>query len=161
MFLWIESFLSHIYNPNLIELKIDKAEMYDFWPRLWLFYSPLLFSPKKRGKKKRRMNRKNGDQKSCLSARSKKSTSVIKESPLKWNKQNISFIRLFDIFVKLKGKIMNKKLQYDFSSFDGNMFNPFCELHHLHFRIRTSMEHFQFKIQKAYLNWVDTYSFNV
>ena len=48
----------------------DRAEGYDFWPRLWSFFSPFLFPPRKRGKKKRRMNSKNRDQKSCLSARS-------------------------------------------------------------------------------------------
>ena len=33
------------------------------------YYFPRLFLPKKRGKVKRRMNNKNPDQKSCLSAR--------------------------------------------------------------------------------------------
>ena len=48
----------------------DRAERHDFWPRLWLFYFPFLFPPKIRGKKKRKMNSKNCDQKSFLSARS-------------------------------------------------------------------------------------------
>ena len=48
----------------------DRAERHEFWPRLWLFFSPFLFPPKKRGEKKSRMNSKKRDQKSCLSARS-------------------------------------------------------------------------------------------
>ena len=44
----------------------DRAERHD--QRLWLFFSPFLFPPKK--EKRRRMNNKNRDQKSCLSARS-------------------------------------------------------------------------------------------
>ena len=48
----------------------DQAERHYFCPRLWLFFFPFLFNPKKRGKKKRRMNSKNRDHKSCLSARS-------------------------------------------------------------------------------------------
>ena len=41
--------------------QIDQAERHDFWPWLWLFFSPFLFPSKKRGKKKRRMNSKNCD----------------------------------------------------------------------------------------------------
>ena len=40
---------------------LDRAERYDFGPRLWLFSSPILFPPNKRGKKKRRKNSKNRD----------------------------------------------------------------------------------------------------
>ena len=39
----------------------DRAQMHDFWPRLWLFSSTFILPPKKRGKKKRRMNSKNRD----------------------------------------------------------------------------------------------------
>ena len=42
-----------------------------FLPRLWLFFSPFLFPPFKRRKKKRRMNNQSLGQKQCLSARSK------------------------------------------------------------------------------------------
>jgi len=48
----------------------DRAERHDFLPQLWLFFTPFFFPLKKRGKKKERMNTKNRDQKSCLSARS-------------------------------------------------------------------------------------------
>ena len=48
----------------------DRAERHDLKSLLWLFYSPFLFPTKKRGKKKRRINSKNRDFKSCLSARS-------------------------------------------------------------------------------------------
>ena len=34
----------------------DRAERLDFWSRLWLFFSPFIFPPKKRGKKKMIMN---------------------------------------------------------------------------------------------------------
>ena len=47
----------------------DQTERHYFWARLWLFFFPFLFPPKK-GKKKRRNNGKNRDQKSCLSVRS-------------------------------------------------------------------------------------------
>ena len=50
----------------------DRAERHDIRPRLWLSFFPVRFPPKIRGKKKRRMNSKNRDQKSCLSARSHK-----------------------------------------------------------------------------------------
>ena len=46
---------------------IDDPERNDLKSRLWLFFSPFLFHPKKRGEKKRRMNSKNRDFKSCLS----------------------------------------------------------------------------------------------
>ena len=48
----------------------DRAERNDLKSRLWLFFPPFLFPPKK-GKKKRRINSKNRDFKSSLSARSK------------------------------------------------------------------------------------------
>ena len=38
-------------------------ERNDFWPRLWLLFSSFVFTPKKRGKKKRRINSKNRYQK--------------------------------------------------------------------------------------------------
>jgi len=47
----------------------DRAERQDFGPRL-CFFSPFFFPPKKRGKKKDRMNSKNCDQQLCLSAQS-------------------------------------------------------------------------------------------
>ena len=31
---------------------LDRAERHGFYPRLWLFFSPFLFPPKKRGNKK-------------------------------------------------------------------------------------------------------------
>ena len=43
------------------------SRKYGFWSRLWLFFFPFLFPPKKR-KEEMRMNSKNRDQKSCLSA---------------------------------------------------------------------------------------------
>ena len=52
--------------------KNRSKERHDFWPQLWLFIFPFLFPHKKRGKKKRRMNSKNRDKQSCLSARSRK-----------------------------------------------------------------------------------------
>jgi hypothetical protein len=58
-----EIYLFYTYKMN------DWAERHNFWPQLWLFFSHFLFPPKK--KKKRRMNGKNRDQKSCLSAWSK------------------------------------------------------------------------------------------
>ena len=54
----------------LTQNKNDRAERHDLKSRLWLFFSPFLFPPKIREKKKRRMNSKNRDFKSCLSARS-------------------------------------------------------------------------------------------
>ena len=48
----------------------DRAERYDFWPRLWLFCSSFLFSPKKKSEEKKENGSKNRDQQSCLSARS-------------------------------------------------------------------------------------------
>ena len=47
---------------------MDRAERHDLKSRLFF----ILFPPKKRGKKKRRIYSKNRDFKSCLSARSKK-----------------------------------------------------------------------------------------
>ena len=52
-------------------LNQDRVERHDFWPWIWLFFSHFLFSSKIREKEKRRVVRKNRDQKSCLSARSK------------------------------------------------------------------------------------------
>ena len=49
----------------------DQAERLGYWPRLWLVFSPFLFPPRERGKKKRRMNSKKRKQKVFLSARSK------------------------------------------------------------------------------------------
>ena len=43
-----------------------RAERHDLKSRLWLFFSPFFFPPKKRGKKKRRLNSKNCDFKLCL-----------------------------------------------------------------------------------------------
>ena len=48
----------------------DRAERHCFLPRLCLFFSPFLFPPIKRGRKKRRMNNQSRSQKQCLSARS-------------------------------------------------------------------------------------------
>ena len=48
----------------------DRAEGHDLKSQIWLFFSPFLFPPKKRVKKKRRMNSKNRDFNSCLPARS-------------------------------------------------------------------------------------------
>ena len=48
----------------------NRAERNGLKSRLWLFFSPFFIPPKKRGKKKRRMNIKNRDFKSYLSARS-------------------------------------------------------------------------------------------
>ena len=39
----------------------DRAERHDLISRFWLSFSPFLFPPKKRGKKKRRINGKNRD----------------------------------------------------------------------------------------------------
>ena len=64
------SYINIIRNAFLIN---DRVVRHDFWQRLWLFFYPFLFPPKKRGKKKGRMNRKNCDQKSWLSARNKQS----------------------------------------------------------------------------------------
>ena len=41
----------------------DRAERHDFWPRLWLFFPPFIFPPKKKREGKRRMKSKNRDQK--------------------------------------------------------------------------------------------------
>ena len=59
-----DHFMSFVFE-NLFK---NQSERHDLKTRLWLFFSPFLFPPKERGKKKRRM--KNRDQKSCLSARS-------------------------------------------------------------------------------------------
>ena len=58
-----------IHDKELNTLINDQAERHDLKSLLWLFFSHFLFPPKK-GKKKRRMNSKNSDFKSCLSARS-------------------------------------------------------------------------------------------
>ena len=34
------------------KIALDWAERHDFWPRLWLFFSPFLFPPKKREEEK-------------------------------------------------------------------------------------------------------------
>ena len=57
---------------EIIKSAIDRAESHDLKSRLWLFFSPFLFPPKQRGKKKGRMNCKYREFKSCLSARSYK-----------------------------------------------------------------------------------------
>ena len=62
--------LQIICDPPGYKLSYDRAERHDLKSPTWLFFSPFLFLPKKRVKKKRRMNIKNRDVKSCLSARS-------------------------------------------------------------------------------------------
>ena len=90
---------------------INRAERYDFWPRLWLFFSPFLFPPKKRGKNKRRMNRKNRDQKSCLSVHSFQSQAFFPFFPSKFS---------FEIFSEFKtqGHLARDNLQIWFFKLD-------------------------------------------
>ena len=68
------SSLNKIYRPTIRCIQRrpiwDRAERHDFRSILWIFFSHFLFPDKKRGKKKRRMNSQNRDQKTCLSARS-------------------------------------------------------------------------------------------
>ena len=45
---------------------LDRAERHDLKSRLWLLFSPFLFPPKRRGKKKRRMNSKNRVKSFCM-----------------------------------------------------------------------------------------------
>ena len=65
---------NHLLANSLFFLWLRRALiltfMDDLKSRLWLFFFPFLLIPKKRGKKKRKMNSKNRDFKSCLSARS-------------------------------------------------------------------------------------------
>ena len=65
----------------------DRAERHPFWLRLWFFFSPFLFSPKKEGKENEQKNR---DSKSCLSARSK---------PFKHIRSKNYFRRLIDVII--------------------------------------------------------------
>ena len=48
-------FISYLFFSNS---PIDRAERYDLKSRLWIYFSPFLFPPKKRGKRKKRMNSK-------------------------------------------------------------------------------------------------------
>ena len=53
------------YNDKVSK---DRAKRHIFWPRLWFLFLPFFFLSRKRGKKKRKINSKNLDQKSCFSA---------------------------------------------------------------------------------------------
>ena len=54
-------------RKNYEEMKEDRAERHDLKSQLWLLFSPFLFLPNKRRKKKGRINSKKRDFKSCLS----------------------------------------------------------------------------------------------
>ena len=47
----------------------DQSERHEFWPRLWLFFSPFLFTPKKEGRRKGEWISKNRDPKKILTLR--------------------------------------------------------------------------------------------
>ena len=49
--------LRQVFQSFFNNLSVDRAKRHDFWPRLRLFFSPFHFPPKKRGKKKRRINK--------------------------------------------------------------------------------------------------------
>ena len=87
-------------------VKRDQTERHDFWPRLWLFFSTFLFLPKKTEKKKRRMNSKNCDFNSCLSARSCKEV----------KNYNFCYCKVWSaITIEQKGKTQNHDFCYSFS----------------------------------------------
>ena len=84
--IFLYRFCSMIHDFIFLLLFLDRAERHKFWPRRWLFF-PLFSSLQKRGKK--RMNSKNHDQKSCLSALSYRNNSIVitsdEDPDLLWN----------------------------------------------------------------------------
>ena len=111
-------------------------------PRLLLYFSSFLFPPKERGKKKRRLNSKNRDQKSCLSARScynypTKHLCILVPLPL-WHLICINFLQwcrlcpfLGQIYFKFGANLSSKfwKMYVETAPSNGAIWDEFSEQH--------------------------------
>ena len=96
----------------------DRAERHDLKSRPWFFFSPFIFPPKQRGKKKKRMNTKNCDFKSCLFARSfsvkpcQFQAIQLGDELIEVNAKNIKGLKINEAIPLLKsaGKVVKLKL---------------------------------------------------